>query len=489
MPIQGMDVLSISRKLETASNGRATMSTNANDGFGTSLTDILPIEMIHAICKHLLYKDIINFRLVSNICAAAGMDRLVEEIYVIFTRESFEKLLNISKHPGMSKRVAAIHYDPLRMKAVSQDHYKHLLKDEELQPRSESLTDMVRGFEARNKICEEQDLIMKSEFSSFILSQVLPNLSSLKEFTMARYKSKQSNHLRLDIKPTPTFCNSMGHDARYHKEASIFLAAAANAGTKLEYLYLEIFNMDMLFNAHVGKNGILPYKPDARYLRHLHLREMRTPTSNANRGFKQLLQATSNLKYLLISRQWNGTQSTRLDWDEIIVGLTMPHLKSVDFSCLGGSKSSLTEFLQRHARTLRTLKLWFCFLREPIQEWGEVCDGIKSDLTLGEVGLSYLKSILPEDQSNFARTVDMKHIYHGNTFHLLLEDRLMHKNLLAKESSLVPSELWQDYILYLTTEKQKAKARQAELESQGLTWDYKNDDDMRLYDFITGLRE
>ncbi|KAM0128723.1 hypothetical protein ACHAO1_008867 [Botrytis cinerea] len=90
--------------------------------------------------------------MVSNICAAAGMDRLVKDIFVIFTRESFEKSLDISKHPGMSKHVAAIHYVPLRMKAVSEGHYKHLLKDEELQPRSESLTDMVRDLEARNKI-------------------------------------------------------------------------------------------------------------------------------------------------------------------------------------------------------------------------------------------------------------------------------------------------------------------------------------------------
>ncbi|KAM0128724.1 hypothetical protein ACHAO1_008868 [Botrytis cinerea] len=280
----------------------------------------------------------------------------------------------------------------------------------------------------------------------------------------------------------------MGHNnARYHKEASIFLAAAANAGTKLEYLYLERFNMDMLFDAHLGKNGILPYKPDPRYLRHLHLRVMRTPTSNANRGFKQLLQATSNLEHLTISKQWNSTQSKKLpkiDWDKIIVGLTMPHLKSVDFSSLGGSKSSLTEFLQRHVRTLRSLELRFFILKEPIKDWGEVLDGIRSDLTFREVGLSYLRSLLPEDQSNFDRTAEMKHIYHGNTFHLLLEDRLMHKNLLAKESSLVPSELWQNYILYLTTQKRKAEARQAKLESQGLTWDYENDDEMRLYAFI-----
>ncbi|TGO22213.1 hypothetical protein BPAE_0177g00070 [Botrytis paeoniae] len=328
MSIQGMDVLSTSRQFETISNG-AKVSTNAKDGFGPSLAEILPIEMIQAICKHLPQKDIVTFRLMSSVCAAAGMDRLVEKTYVMFTRESFEKLLNISKHPGMSKRVMAIHYDPLRMRAVSEDDYNHLLRDEELQPRSESLTNMARVLEARKKICEEQDLIVKSEFS---LSRI--------------------------------------------------------EATTTSYIHLED---------------------------------------------------------LLITENSANSESPRIDWDEIIVGLTMPSLNSVDLWSMVGSKSSLTEFLQRHAKTLRCLTLRFCFLKEPVIEWGEVFDEIKSDLTLRRVGLSYLQCLLPKGQNTFDKAVHLEHIYYGNTFHVLLEDRLKRKNLLAKELSLAPSELWANY--------------------------------------------
>ncbi|TGO19093.1 hypothetical protein BTUL_0006g01300 [Botrytis tulipae] len=459
MSVQGMNVLSISKQLGTISNVLAltdpflgaTMSTNAKDGFGPSLTDILPIEMIQTICKYLPIEDILNFRLMSNVCAAAGIDRLAQNIYVIFTRESFEKLLNISKHPRMSKRVLAIHYDPLRMRAVGEDDYNHLLSDVKFQPGSESLTKMVRGFEARNKICEEQDLMVKSEFSSFVFSQVLPKLSSLNRLTMVQCELKQSVHLRLDVKPTPTFCDSMGHDARYHKEASIFLAAAANAGTKLDYLQLERLTLNMLFDAPTGTNTILSYWPDARYLRHLHLWNIRTPSSKAYHGLKQLLQATSNLEHLLITEGSAESKWPKIDWDEIIGGLTMPSLNSVDLWSLVGSKSSLIEFFQRHAKTLRDLTLRYCFLKEPVIEWGEVFDGIKNDLTLRTAGFSCLKYFSSEGQNTFYRTVDFDHIYHGNTFHLLLEDRLMRKNLLAKELSLVPSEVWQKYILHLRT--------------------------------------
>ncbi|KAF5875077.1 uncharacterized protein Bfra_003531 [Botrytis fragariae] len=271
----------------------------------------------------------------------------------------------------------------------------------ELWAGSECLTKMVRSFEARNKSCEEQDLMVKSEYSSFVFSQVLPKLSSLKRFTMIECGFAKSDHLRLDVKPTPTFCNIMGHNARYHKEASMFIAAVANADTKLGYLYLERLNLNTLFGASIGTNTMLPYRPDAR-----------------------------------------------------------------------------------HAKTLRILKLQFCFLKESILDWGEVLDGIKSDLTLKEVHLCYLKKLLPEDQNTFDKAVHLEHVYHGNTFHSLLEDRLIRKNLIANELSLEPSELWQNYILYLTTEKQKAKVRLAELESQDLTWDFKSDEDMRLFEFI-----
>ncbi|KAF7892185.1 uncharacterized protein EAF01_010265 [Botrytis porri] len=470
MSVEGMDVLPTSRQLETVSDGNkfpthlsATMSTNAKDGFGPSLAEVLPIK---AICDCLPQKDVINFRLISNVCAAAGMDRLVENINVIFTRESFEKLLYISKYPRMSKRVLAIHYDPLRMRAIGEDDYNRVLREVELQPGSESLTKKVRGFEARNKICEEQDLMVKSEYSSFVFSQVLPKLSSLKRFTVIECESKQSDHLLLDVKPPPAFCNSMCHDARYHKEASIFLAAAANAGTKLEHLCLEEFNINTLFGASIG--------------------DIKNPSSNSNHGLKQLLQATSNLEYLFITENCAITDSTRIDWDEIIVGLTMPCLKSLDFWCMAGSKSSLTEFLRRHARTLRSLTLMFCFLEEPVIDWGEVFGGIKSDLTLRRVRLSYLQCFLPGGHNTFDKAVHLEHIYHGNTFHLLLEDRLMRKNLVAKELPLAPSKPWKNYILYLTTEKQKARARLAELESQDLTWDFKNDEDKQHFEFIGG---
>lgn len=96
-----------------------TMSVYADeyDKAGASLVDVLPVEMIRAICENLLVEDVANFRLTSKVCAAAGVDRLVQVVYVTFTRESFQKLPNISKHPEISKHVITTWYEPLGLVA------------------------------------------------------------------------------------------------------------------------------------------------------------------------------------------------------------------------------------------------------------------------------------------------------------------------------------------------------------------------------------
>lgn len=101
-----------------------TMTANANGKFASSALEALPVELILAIFEHLPIRDIPNLRLTSNVLAAVGIDPLVRYTYGIFTRESFEKLRNISKHSEMSKRVMNIHYQPVFMRKYSYGLYR-----------------------------------------------------------------------------------------------------------------------------------------------------------------------------------------------------------------------------------------------------------------------------------------------------------------------------------------------------------------------------
>ncbi|KAF7887465.1 hypothetical protein EAF00_009759 [Botryotinia globosa] len=489
MDVQGMKVLPTGRQLETISNG-ATMSTNTNNRFRPSLTDALPVEMIQAVCEYLHQEDLVNFRLANNICAGAGMDSLVQDIYVIFTRESFEKLLNISNHPEISKRVMAIHYDPFKFIPVSEDQYGDMSAPitfpdtlEESNPSPEYLIDLARGFEAHKKICEEQALMTKSKFSTRVFSQVLPKFSSLKKFIMADCDFEQSDRLKSDSSPMPTHRGCGNYYEERREEALMFLAAAATAGTKLEYLDLDVVDFDMLLGASISTN-IFPDGSDARYLRYLSVRGMNSTSQNFNRGLRQLLRATSNLEHLSIDKRFYAVGSLEMDWDVVLVGLKLPYLKSVQLSNIGGKPSSLTEFLVRHARTLRSLKLTNCHLEGSVADWADIFDKIMNHLTLERVSFAWLAGLVRTGFESIDRQVKLNHKYHSLIFQVLLEDRLTHKNLLAKKCSLTPSVLWRDYLSYVKAQTHKATARFAELSSQGLEWSDRDDDESHLMDFI-----
>ncbi|KAJ8062202.1 hypothetical protein OCU04_008755 [Sclerotinia nivalis] len=390
-------------------------NTGENDKAGASLVYVLPVEIIRAICEHLQVKDVPNFRLTSNVCAAAGVDRLVQDIYVIFTRESFEKLLNISKHPEMSKHVINIRYEPLLLETLDEDEYRDMLEygitplglldSSEKLPESQYTIQMSRAFIVYNKIWEDQNLMKKSEF----ISSSWPN--------------------RLGYASTST---------------------------------------GIIFS-----DG-----PDARYLRYLYLSVWISPSHNCYHGLRQLLQATSNLEHLTIA---NEPTFGYMDWDEVVPGLTLPHLGILEFSCVRGSSTSLAKFLQRHGKTLKSFQIWRCSLKGDLKDWAEVFDTIKDELTLKKVYFASMEGREPnistdfDDGNNFNSLI---HTYHGHRFESLLNDRLLHKNLLAKECSFIPSVLWYDYLAFSRTERQKAKVRFEELKSQGLEWGMNNDEDM-----------
>ncbi|KAF7874265.1 hypothetical protein EAF04_002937 [Stromatinia cepivora] len=492
MSIHAMDALSITRQSEMIFDG-VTMGTNPdeNDEAGASLVDVLPVEIIRAICEHLPVKDVANFRLTSNVCAAAGMDRLVQDIYVIFTRESFEKLLNISKHPEMSKHVITIRYEPLLLETLDEDEYRDMLEygitplsQLDSSPKSQFLFQMSRAFILYNKIWEDQNLMKKSEFSRWVFSQVLPKFSSLKSFIMEGCVLGQNQRLSRDLEPLTFLDQLQSIDRECHEEILAFFSAAGKADTKLEYLHLGQIDLNMLHRASTSTGIIFPDGPDARYIRYLYLGVWISPSYNCYRGLRQLLQATSNLEHLTIA---NEIAFGYMDWDEVVPGLTLPYLRILEFSCVKGSSTSLAKFLQRHSKTLKSFQIWRCILKGDLKDWAEVFDTIKDDLTLKEVYFSPMEGREPniptdfEDGNNF---IKLTHTYHGHRFESLLKDRLLRKDLLAKECSLVPSVLWQGYLAFSRTERQKAKARFEEIESQGLTWDMNNDEDMRLCQFF-----
>ncbi|KAI9643981.1 hypothetical protein NHQ30_007333 [Ciborinia camelliae] len=441
----------------------ATMSVKVNDKVQSSLVDVLPPEIIRRVCRYLEYEDVPNFRLASKTCADAGIQMLVHTLYVIYTKESFEKLLNISKHSELSKYVRAICYAPIMvMMMMMWNRIPQLEEAEDVTTGGEDLhvgedgegrhsriEKTRREIEAFKKIDQEQQSMKKGGYSKSIFSQALPNFRGLTALSMdPMVMSYQSQRLYSDI-GSPLHVDE-DLKAGFCDEALKFLAVAGKAGTKLKYLYLDKIGLDILPSVSVSSSTIFS-GPEGRYLRQLLIGISEDCSANSSRGLVQLLQATFNLEDLTISiRRDNGDMDLpHLYWNEFAREVTLPNLESLQIAFMSGNSISLTGFLQRHARTLRFIRMHSCRLKGDTREWSKIFDTIKNDMTLDDVVFNgKLFSDPPSNDIKFSgyRLTDLTTTYFGHSFESLLKDRLLNENALAQECDLTLSALWDGYV-------------------------------------------
>ncbi|KAL8914342.1 MAG: hypothetical protein Q9172_007102 [Xanthocarpia lactea] len=78
--------------------------------------DLLPFELQHLIFTLVDRSDVPNLRLACKTFANVGLDYLLPEVEITFTRKSFDHLAEIVKHPILSQRVTSLfyHIDVLR---------------------------------------------------------------------------------------------------------------------------------------------------------------------------------------------------------------------------------------------------------------------------------------------------------------------------------------------------------------------------------------
>ncbi len=78
--------------------------------------DQLPFELQHLIFALVDLSDVPNLRLACKTFANVGLDYLLPEVEITFSRKSFDRLAEIVKHPILSHRVKSLfyHIDVLR---------------------------------------------------------------------------------------------------------------------------------------------------------------------------------------------------------------------------------------------------------------------------------------------------------------------------------------------------------------------------------------
>lgn len=73
--------------------------------------DQIPTEIVARICENVPAVDVLNVRLTSRFLSNVANPFLLDEIHLIFKRDSFQRLLDISRHPVISRAVTKLLYE------------------------------------------------------------------------------------------------------------------------------------------------------------------------------------------------------------------------------------------------------------------------------------------------------------------------------------------------------------------------------------------
>ena len=74
----------------------------------------LPVELLRAILDLLGPGDLSSTRLTCSALALLGDDNLPTEVYLVFKRDRFQRLVDISRRPEVAKCIKSLHYDAER---------------------------------------------------------------------------------------------------------------------------------------------------------------------------------------------------------------------------------------------------------------------------------------------------------------------------------------------------------------------------------------
>ncbi|PQE17753.1 F-box domain cyclin protein [Rutstroemia sp. NJR-2017a BVV2] len=379
---------------------------------GRSILDVLPTEIIVMICGLLREGDfppdslskkyipeakalprdaLCNFRLASKDCAAAATSYLFRHLHILYTKRSFQNLLDISKSAHLAKHVRSICYEPRILHAGFDkyeytDYYETAMEGIE-QPISSDIR-MEQGWDAYKKMVNEQHFIRKTAWDAAIFTLSIPRFTCLDAITIdtkcvPSYRALQSMPPPFDrdasLHESP--CDPMIM-AKVRKPTNAILVATALANVNLVTLRICLVPEELLSSLYGTKNVILPF---FKHIRHLSLNLGPFPPPHGHgtmKGLIDLLRFAPGLESLSIKFAISSRFEPPIVWDKGIEGLVFPSLQKLELSSLPCRPSSFMNFFKRHAATLKHIVLEsMCLVPDPMY-WHDILEVLKNDLSL-----------------------------------------------------------------------------------------------------------
>ncbi|KAL8727032.1 MAG: hypothetical protein Q9166_006330 [cf. Caloplaca sp. 2 TL-2023] len=369
----------------------------------------LPSEVLHLIFAAANRKDILKLRLTCKTLAAIGLDYLIPEVELLFTRRSFDRVKGIAEHPVCGQRVTSLVYrvDSLRQH-FDKDEYLDALtsllsmddfvgppasaseRERRLDKRNRARAtnpyvkynkrQLALGWTAYNKLWfEQQQLRDKSYGEEEIIRIVdqLPNLKHISLFNFQNYDDKGSYYDRTYSETLLRALGDEGYDEPCGVPQLLSVSRALNlAKTAIESLKAALVSWRILEASGEDFEQLKCVFTRLKTLKIWFVISQRYGWQHPeDDGFDMSTEQDDECQYLLNQGQhielfrsltnvhslyicFHSVETSSFDMKSIFGGLQWPRLRELSLNLLSSTSEDLLNLLTMHAATLRILKIW-----------------------------------------------------------------------------------------------------------------------------------
>ena len=375
--------------------------------------DRIPPEIAGIICYSIDKEDVLNLRFVSkfwNDVATPFMPSMPVKVKLFFRPESFQRLIDIPRHPVIGKQVTALYYEPDTLikhatqadweADVSNYPFVHCLDPARLSDSSErslhrrnvsknkrrnvtrfSRRKLKKAYEESNRMYAEQEDLRNRGYGFKELSDAMSRLTKLSDICMNYRRTSTPRSLsvaRGDCCGIP-FMRSLLL-AVYHAGIELdtlrvgdvnwkFLQQSDDTFKHMKYTLRHLTTLELVINTESG-NCVGAEIPTCRQYLH------------NNNKLLEFLAAAPKLKDLSIAFDWY-TPYCPAGLTQIFGETVWPCLESISMDNVDATFEEWNHFFERHASTLKHVAMKTINLRNGT--WIDALEQMSKVLSLKSV--------------------------------------------------------------------------------------------------------
>ncbi|CAO1596295.1 hypothetical protein XANCAGTX0491_000146 [Xanthoria calcicola] len=426
---------------------------------------LLPLELHHHIFALVDGSDIPNLRKTCRTFANVGLDYLLPEVEITFTRKSFEHLAQVVKHPILGRRVKSLiyHIDALK---------PHHNKDEWLREIGASLytgmnsnswkpctpaqnaperewrlyrrnhtkacspkwrftgKQLATAHAAYKRLWAEQEDLRQDNFGIVDMKTIIAQLPNLKCIALSNYLEACTETNIVEETFKDTFVKAFG-DEHYHNHCGVPQLLTLLHGLRSATANITLESLDMGWiswkilqesdeNFELMREIFRPLKIFSMALVTSQLYHSEDPDGRDDEPILEgdtecqaflddgrhlvLLQSMSNLQVLALA--FESMALSHFDLVSTFRDSYWPRLREVRLQSYQSTDEDLLEFLNRHVQTLKVVEVIQYRLLRGL--WLDVFRGLRTtlDLVKFHCGGCLSNNSMPNDYWDFCRDLD-----------------------------------------------------------------------------------